>query len=75
VGVVVLDIDPNDLVQVASPDDEQPVQAHGVDRPDPAFRVGVRVGRLHRREEHLGALRADHLVERVGELRVAEQEP
>jgi hypothetical protein len=69
VGVVVLDIDPKDLVQVASPDDEQPVQAHGVDRPDPAFRVGVRVGRLHRRHEHVDSLRPEHVVEPAAELR------
>jgi hypothetical protein len=52
--VVVLDIDPQDLLQVASPDDQQPVQAFGADRPNPTLRVSVRIGRLHRREQHLG---------------------
>jgi hypothetical protein len=44
VGVVVLDVDPKDLVEVAAPDDRQPVQALGAHCPDPAFPVGVRVG-------------------------------
>jgi hypothetical protein len=42
VGVVVLDIDQKDLLEVATPDD-QPVQALNPHRPDPAFRMGVRV--------------------------------
>jgi hypothetical protein len=76
VGVVVLDVDPKDLVEVAAPDDQQPVQALGAHCPDPAFRMGVRVGGLHRRQQHLGALRAEHVVEAAGELRVvvAQQE-
>src|SRR4029450_8514426 len=48
VGVVVLDIDPKDLLEVAAPDEQQPVQALGAYRPDPALRVGVRVRGLHR---------------------------
>jgi hypothetical protein len=53
VGVVVLDIDVEDLPEVAAPDE------------------GVGVGRLHRRDQHLGALGAEHVVEAAGELRVA----
>ena len=41
VRVVVLDVDPEHLFQVASPNDQQPVQALGPDRADPAFRMGV----------------------------------
>jgi hypothetical protein len=41
VDVVVLDIDPQDLLEVAAPDDQQPVQALGAHRPDPTFRMGV----------------------------------
>jgi hypothetical protein len=76
VGVVVLDIDPEDLLQVAAPDDQQPVQAFGAHRPDPALRMGVRVGGLHRRQQHLSALGAEHVVEAAGEFRVvvAQQE-
>jgi hypothetical protein len=44
VGVVVLDIDPKDLLEVATADDQQPVQALGAHRPDPALRMGVGVG-------------------------------
>jgi len=38
VPVVVLDVDPKDLLEVAASDDEQPVQALGADRADPALR-------------------------------------
>jgi hypothetical protein len=71
VGVVVLDIDPQHLLEVAAPDDQQPVQALGPHRSDPALRVGVGVRRLHRRDQHLGALGTEHVVEAAGELRVA----
>jgi hypothetical protein len=54
VGVVVLDIDPEDLLEVAAPDDQQPVQALGPHRPDPA----------------LGAVRTEDVVEGAGELRI-----
>jgi hypothetical protein len=69
-GVVVGGIDPEDLFQVASSDDQQPVQALGADGADPALGVGVRVGCLHRRQEHLGTVRTEDVVEPVGELRV-----
>ncbi len=46
VPVVVLDVDAQDLFQMISPDQE-PVQALGADRGDPALRVGVRRGCLH----------------------------
>jgi hypothetical protein len=75
VGVVVLDVDPKDLLEVAAPDDQQPVQALGAHRPDPAFRMGVRVRRLHRRQQDLGALEAEHVVEAAGELRVVVAQP
>ena len=44
VRVVMLDVDPEHLFQVASPDDQQPVQALGPHRADPALGVGVGVG-------------------------------
>ena len=44
VAVVMLDVDPQDLLEMASADDQQPVQALGADRADPALRVGVRLG-------------------------------
>ena len=39
-----LDVDPKDLLQVATADDQQPIQALGADRPHPALRVRVRLG-------------------------------
>src|SRR6266542_5336016 len=71
VPVVVLDVDPKDLLEVAASDDEQPVQALAADGADPAFRVGVCSGRPHRRDEHFGAFGAEHIVEVAAELRVA----
>ena len=65
-----LDVDPEDLPQVATANDQKPVQALGADRPHPALRVRVRPGRLHGRQEHLGTVRAEHIVEAAGELRV-----
>jgi hypothetical protein len=50
VDVVVLDVDPKHLLQVPAPNDQQPVQALGPHRPDPALGVGVSIGRLHRRD-------------------------
>jgi hypothetical protein len=42
IPVVVLNVDAQDLLHVASPDDQQPVQALGTDGPNPALRVRVR---------------------------------
>jgi hypothetical protein len=71
VPVVVRDVDPKDLLEVTSANDEQPVEALSADRPHPAFGVGVGVRGLHRCDQHLGALGAEHVVEAAGELRVA----
>jgi hypothetical protein len=66
--VVVLDVDSKDPIQVAAPDDQQPIQALGADRPHPALRDRVRVGRLDRCPQHGGALRAEHVVEGAANL-------
>src|SRR5919198_366906 len=42
--VVVLEVDAQHLLQVEASDDQQPVQALGADRADPALREGVGVG-------------------------------
>jgi hypothetical protein len=70
-SVVVLDVHPEDLLQVTTADDQQPVEALGADGTDPPLRIGVGVRRLDRRDEHLGTLGAEHLVEPATELRVA----
>jgi hypothetical protein len=68
VPVVVLDIDPQDLFQVTTADDQQPVQALGADGTDPPLRIGVGVRGLDRRDEDPGT---EHVVEPATEPRVA----
>ena len=68
--VVVLDVPPEDLLQVTTADDQQPVQAFGADGADPTLGVGVGVGRLDRRDEYLCALGAEDVVEPATERRV-----
>src|SRR6266567_4580955 len=70
IGVVMLDVDPEHLLQVPAPDEQQPIQALGADGPHPALYVRVCSWRPHWREEHLAALRAEHVIEPEGELRV-----
>jgi hypothetical protein len=70
VGVVVRNLDPQELRQMTATNDQQPVQALGAHRPNPALGVGVRVGCLHRRQQHLGTRRTEHVVEAAAELRV-----
>jgi hypothetical protein len=65
--VVVPDVDPHDLLQMPWFHDQEPVQALGTARADLALGGGVCVGCLHRREEDLGALGAEHLVEPAAE--------
>jgi hypothetical protein len=69
VAVVMLDVDPKDLLEVAAPDDQQSVQTLGPDRADPALGVRVRRGCPHRRAEHLATVRAEDLVDTAAELR------
>jgi hypothetical protein len=68
--VVVPDVNPKDLLEVAAPTNEQPVQALGADRSDPALGVGVRPWCPRWRDQDLGAVVADHVVEGARELRV-----
>jgi len=63
-------VDPKDLLKVTAADDQQPVQALGADRTNPTLRKCVSVRRLHRRDQHLGALGAEHIIEPATELRV-----
>jgi hypothetical protein len=50
--IVVLEISLEDLLQVTTANDQQPVQALSADDTDPPLRVGVRVRRLDGRNEH-----------------------
>jgi hypothetical protein len=58
------------ILEVASAEDEDSIEAVGAEGACPAFGVGVRVRRLDRRTDHLDALASEHLVEGVAELRV-----
>ena len=71
VAGVMLRLDLEHLLQVATPDDQQPVQAFSSDRANPPLGVGVRVGRLDRRPGDLDTLGAEPVVEWAAELRVA----
>jgi hypothetical protein len=66
--VVMLDVDAQNLLQMAASHDQQPVQALSAHRADPALREGVRVGRLDRSQHDLGALGAEDVVEATTEL-------
>jgi hypothetical protein len=70
VSVVMLDVDAEDLLQVATADDQQPVQALGTGGAHPALRIGIRLGCPDRGYQHLATLRAEHVVEAATELRV-----
>ena len=70
-SVVVLDMDPEGLLQVTTANDEEPVEAFGADGADPPLGVGIGVRRLDRRDEYLGALGAEHVVEPARDLCVS----
>jgi hypothetical protein len=70
VAVVVLDVDAEHLLKVSSAGDQQPVQALGPHRTDPTLGGGVGVGRLQRRDQYLGVVRTEDLVETAAELGV-----
>jgi hypothetical protein len=63
VPVVVLDVDPKDLLKMAAPNQQQPIQALGTDGADPPFCVRVRGRRPHWRHQHLDTLRTEHVVD------------
>jgi hypothetical protein len=69
-GIVVVDEDSEHGLQMPLIQDEEPVQALGPHRPDPAFRVSIRSGRLHRRADHLAGRAAEDLIKGRRELAV-----
>jgi hypothetical protein len=76
-GVVVVDEDAQDAVEVARAEDQQPVQALRPCGPHEALGVRVGLWRAERRLDQLDAVGAEDLVEPGHELRVAvaNQEP
>jgi hypothetical protein len=65
------------VLEVASAEDQQPVETLGADGTHEPLRVGVRLRRPNRRLDHLDPFAAEHLVEGGRELAVAvvDQEP
>ena len=53
VAVVMLDINPKDPLKMTTPDNQQPIQALGTDRPHPTLAIRVRSGCPHRPHQHL----------------------
>jgi hypothetical protein len=71
VFVVVAAVDLEDVFEMTTAEDEDPVEAIRAKSAGPALRVGVRVRRLDGRADHLDALSPEDVVEGVAELRVA----
>ena len=76
-GVVVVDVHPQDVFKVAAVEDEQPVEALRADRSDETFGDRVRFRRPNGCFHDPDLFAAEHLVERTGVLAVsvADQEP
>src|SRR6266545_2429636 len=70
-AVVVQRVNPQDVLEVAAADDQEPVEAFRSDGADEPLREGVRLRRLHRRVDHPNSFAAEDLVEARGELAVA----
>jgi hypothetical protein len=75
--VVVAAVGAEHVLEVAAPEDEEPVEAVVANGADPTLGEGVCVRGLNWREDDLDALGAEDLVESVAELRVAimDEEP
>ena len=56
--VVVLAVDAEHVLEMPSAEDQDPVEAVGANRANPALGVGIRVRRLDRRADHSDALRS-----------------
>ena len=77
VGVVVIDIDAQDTLELPAAADQEPVEAVAADGADPAFGERVCLGRAKRGADDLDAFGSEDLVEGAAELAVAvvDQEP
>ena len=69
--VEVVDVDAEDMLELAATEDQEPVEALPADAADPALRVGVRVRRAVRRADDLDVFALEDAVEGAAELRVA----
>jgi hypothetical protein len=69
--VVMPTVDAEHLLEVASAEDENAVEAVGAEGAHPAFGVGVGVWRLDGRPDHVDALGPEDFVEGGADLRVA----
>ncbi len=69
--VVMAGVDAKDVFEVASADDQEPVETFRSDGADEPLGVSVRLRRLHRRVDHSDPFAAEHLVEGCCELAVA----
>src|SRR3954452_8137685 len=72
-----LDVDVEDVLELAAADDQEPVEALAADASNPALHMRVRVRRLHRRTDYLDLPARQESVEGGRELRVSvvDQEP
>src|SRR6266542_1339058 len=71
VGVVVVDVDVQDALELPAAGDEEPVEAVAADGADPAFGERVGLGRPKWGADDLDALASEDRVERAAELAVA----
>ena len=69
--VEVADVDAEDVLELAAPEDQKPVEAFPAHATDPPFCVGIRVGRPDRRADDLDPFDAEDRVEGAAELPVA----
>ena len=66
-----MDVDAEDVLELATADDQQPVEALAADAADPALHVSVRIRRPDRCADDLDLRARNERVERTWELGVA----
>ncbi len=71
VGVVMVDVDAEDVLELSSADDQDPVEAVAADGSDPTFGERVRFRRPERCANDLDALASKDVVEGAAELAVS----
>ena len=71
VGVVVLHVGVQDVIEMPTTQDERPVKELSSNRPHPSLSEGVGLWGSDRGEDHLHPFGLEHLVEGTGELLIA----